>query len=439
MNYFQSNLCKIYSAVTSRRELLLNRVAIIILLYSGILISIDNWIGILCSLFQWLPNVADTDLSPLWVFLWNKREKCKSPDDKYSNKKEVVMFPAYEAFYSTACKPMRCTKRSYSLSSGSKIATSLTDAEGCKTNPYYITGLVDAEGSFGVYFTKYNKSKAGYLIQPNFQITLHKNDYALLETIKLYFNGVGGIYKDGKSLYKYSVRSLKDLDGILNHFEKYPLLTQKWADFNLFKQVVLMLINKRHLSEDGLKEIVAIKAAMNKGLPDSLKAAFPDLIPVSRSLVLSQEIKDPNWLVGFVDGEGCFLVNLYKSPKNKNGYRIRLRFVITQHVRDVNLLKNVMSWLGCGGIQPSLDSTSQLVVTSLSDITEKIIPFFEKYPLEGAKAKDYSDFKRVANLLENKVHLTQSGLDEIKSIKVLMNSAKRKLPNDEEDQVDVES
>lgn len=47
--------------------------------------------------------------------------------------------------------------------------------------------------SFGIYFTKYSKSRAGYLIQPNFQITLHKNDYALLEAIKEFFMGVGGI------------------------------------------------------------------------------------------------------------------------------------------------------------------------------------------------------------------------------------------------------
>jgi len=156
-----------------------------------------------------------------------------------------------------------------------------------KLNSYFLTGLVDAEGSFGIYLTKYNKLKAGYSIQPNFQITLHKNDYALLEMIKLYFN-VGSIYKDGENLYKYSVRSLKDLEIIFKHFDKYPLHTQKRADYELFKQVVLMLLNKKHFTEEGLLKIIAIKAAMNKGLSEYLKTAFPDVVPVPRPVVIDQ-------------------------------------------------------------------------------------------------------------------------------------------------------
>jgi len=253
---------------------------------------------------------------------------------------------------------------------------------------------------------------------------LHKNDYALLETIKLYFY-VGSIYKDGESLYKYSVRSLKDLEIILKHFDKYPLHTQKRADYELFKQVVLMLLNKRHFTEEGLLKIIAIKAAMNKGLSESLKTAFPDLIPVTRPVVIDQEIKDPNWLVGFSEAEACFLVVISKSPKNKFGKRVMLRFTITQHARDVELLKNIITFLDCGVIQSNLDSTKKVAVSKFSDITEKIIPFFDKYPLKGTKAKDYSDFKKVANLIENKIHLTQSGLDEIARIKARMNSAIR--------------
>ena len=165
-------------------------------------------------------------------------------------------------------------------------------------NPFYVTGFTDGEGSFGIYFTKYSQSKAGYLIQPNFQITLHKNDYALLEKIKNFF-GVGGIYKDGKNLFKYSVRSLKDLGIIIKHFEKYQLQTQKRTDFELFKEIIELLLNKKHLAKEGdasssLKKIVSLKAAMNKGLSSSLKEAFPDLIPSPRPLVLNQKIEDPN-------------------------------------------------------------------------------------------------------------------------------------------------
>ena len=39
----------------------------------------------------------------------------------------------------------------------------------------------------------------------------------------------------------------------------------------------------------------------------------------------------------------------------------------------------------------------------------------------GAKALDFSDFKRVAELMENKAHLTEQGLSQIRSIKSKMN------------------
>ena len=55
------------------------------------------------------------------------------------------------------------------------------------------------------------------------------------------------------------------------HLDIDQLYTQKRTDYKLFKQVVLMLLNKKHFTEDGLLKIIAIKAAMNKGLSESLK------------------------------------------------------------------------------------------------------------------------------------------------------------------------
>jgi hypothetical protein len=51
---------------------------------------------------------------------------------------------------------------------------------------------------------------------------------------------------------------------------------------------------KEHLTKEGLDKIVAIKASINRGLSDNLKKVFPDIIRVSRPLVVNQEIKDPH-------------------------------------------------------------------------------------------------------------------------------------------------
>jgi hypothetical protein len=52
---------------------------------------------------------------------------------------------------------------------------------------------------------------------------------------------------------------------IIQHFDKYTLFTQKRTDYMLFKQVIELIINKEHLTTDGLQKIVNIKSSMNFG------------------------------------------------------------------------------------------------------------------------------------------------------------------------------
>jgi hypothetical protein len=70
---------------------------------------------------------------------------------------------------------------------------------------------------------------------------------------------------------------------------------------------------------------------------------------VERPKVEDQKILDPNWLVGFVEAEGCFYVDLASSSV-KVGERVQLRFKITQHNRDVLLMKSLVEYLGCGNV-----------------------------------------------------------------------------------------
>jgi len=95
----------------------------------------------------------------------------------------------------------------------------------------------------------------------------------------------------GNCALKYQVNSIKDLAIIIEHFDKYPLITQKLADYKLFKQAVELIKRKEHLRVEGFKQLVAIKASVNNGLSD--KESFPDVIPVQRPLVKSQVILDP--------------------------------------------------------------------------------------------------------------------------------------------------
>jgi len=117
-----------------------------------------------------------------------------------------------------------------------------------------------------------------------YQINLHKKDQALLEQIQSYFNGSGQIYNKPLAT-SYYVTSLQDLQIIIDHFDNYKLLTQKRADFELFKQAFALVKNKEHLTKKGLEQIVAIKASINKGLSETLKDNFPETVPVERPKV----------------------------------------------------------------------------------------------------------------------------------------------------------
>lgn len=115
------------------------------------------------------------------------------------------------------------------------------------------------------------------------------------------------------------------------------------------------------------KKIVSIKASMNKGLSDELKAAFPNIIPVERPKVVYQGIKDPSWLAGFVSAEGCLSITIFKSSSSKTGFKVQLYFVVTQHCRDAVLIESLVGYLNCGQIKHDKRSSAvYFVVTRFS-------------------------------------------------------------------------
>jgi len=126
-------------------------------------------------------------------------------------------------------------------------------------NPYWITGFADAESSFVLKISQKDR-KFPWVVIPSFSIELHEKDISLLFIIKNYF-GVGSILKravvrDGKPSAIYHVQSVNDLvTKIIPHFNNYPMLTQKQADFQLFCKAIDLITNKEHFNFDGFNKI----------------------------------------------------------------------------------------------------------------------------------------------------------------------------------------
>ena len=291
-------------------------------------------------------------------------------------------------------------------------------------DPWFVTGFADAESCFSLNVglcPRNKKFKIGWEVKPSFQIGLHQKDKALLEQILSYFSA-GNISQQGSQSLQFRVQSVKDLKLVINHFDKYPLISQKWADYQLFKQAIRLMEQKEHLTEAGLAKIVAIKASMNWGLPEKLKAAFPDILPVTRPVVVDPEIQDPNWLSGFASGECCIQIRIFKSITTV-GEAVRLEFRIVQHSKDEQLMRSLIQYWDCGNVYKFREAI-EFRIHKFSDITYKIIPFFNKYPIHGIKALDYADFVKAADIMKEKGHLTAEGLDQIRQIKAGMNKGR---------------
>jgi len=286
-------------------------------------------------------------------------------------------------------------------------------------NPHYLTGFVDGEGCFSLSIYKQDKNLTGWQVKPIFSISLHNKDIKLLEAIQRTLK-TGKIYKHGVDSVQYRVSSLKNLQIITNHFDSYPLITQKRADYLLFKQAITIIKNKEHSSIEGLLKLVGIKATLNWGLSDKFKESFPLGKPVARPIVTynssNVKINNLNWIRGFIEAEGSFQVII------QNDRNVSLRFSLTQHIKDEELLKDIVTYLNYGRYykSPTRDE-GQYLVTVFSDINDKLIPFLNEYPLLGVKKEDYLDFVQIAELIKSKTHLTDQGLEKIKLITSNMN------------------
>jgi len=184
------------------------------------------------------------------------------------------------------------------------ISTQQSEIKLNMLNAYFVTGISDAESSFVIRIYQDNKYKTGWVVTARFQIAFHKKDLVLLELIKNHFK-VGNIYKQDADSMQYRVSSVKDLANvIIPHFDKYPLITQKQADYILFKKIVDLMSCKEHLTKEGIQKIVNIRSSMNLGLSAELKTFFLEVVPVKRPVIQDQIILDPAhwWAAGFASG-----------------------------------------------------------------------------------------------------------------------------------------
>jgi len=215
------------------------------------------------------------------------------------------------------------------------------------------------------------------------------------------------VKKNNRDEISLRINSVKELiNFIIPHFLSYPLLSQKAADFLLFKEIIHLITTKINLQsesrEEALQQIINLRASMNLGLSDLQKSKFINSKPVYRQIINSDSIPDLNWIAGFTSAEGCFSVSISQSNRTKIGQVIQLKLKITQHNRDKKLLELIVKSLNCGAVYSHSKSASDFQVVNFEDITKKIIPFFNQYSILGVKYLDFTDWCNIATLMGEK-------------------------------------
>ncbi|MEK9131315.1 MAG: LAGLIDADG family homing endonuclease [Patescibacteria group bacterium] len=149
------------------------------------------------------------------------------------------------------------------------------------------------------------------------------------------------------------------------------------------------------------------------------------------------------WIIGYVDGEGCFSVNFIKQQDRKEakrirkgyktGYQIAHEFAVTQGEKSLESLKIIQKFFGVGNIyiNKRYDNHNEhiyrFVVRRRSDINTVIIPFFKRYQLKTAKQDSFKVFSKCLDLMNKGKHLTRNGAIQIASLCRNINHRKSRI------------
>lgn len=274
-------------------------------------------------------------------------------------------------------------------------------------NPGYIVGFIDGEGSFNITITKDSNRSSNYRVICEMHVTQSAHSVKLLESLRDYFY-CGVVKVDNKltNTMKFQVSSYKDIaNKIIPFLDKHPLLTSKYLNYLAFKEAIYFMINKEHLTSEGILKLQNLANQMNS------KRSFSDKFNFLKTHLVKYPLS-PDWIRGFIDGEGCFY--FYIGKQTDTTIQLQASLEIAQHTSDILILEEIKKFLGCGRLKPqfstpiSLESVlnastiSRLIISNPTDLKAKIIPFFDTNILLTTKLLDYTDWKNLIEMKDKK-------------------------------------
>lgn len=129
-----------------------------------------------------------------------------------------------------------------------------------------------------------------------------------------------------------------------------------------------------------------------------------------------KQIKDlnPNWVSGFLQGQGCFSVSFSIQLSRDPKVEVRPSFAVIQPIKSKEILFQIQAFFGCGYIRQSRkDGCYRYEVRSIKDLVVKIIPHVDTFPLRFEKGENFKIFKEICLKIHSNQHKNLKSLKEI--------------------------
>ena len=251
----------------------------------------------------------------------------------------------------------------------------------------WFIGFNDAEGNFQVY-PKKRVLKSGeishYGVGHSYHLSLHSRDANLIKDIQSKLNNIGVIYEyQNKPDCRLAVNDKKGLMYLIeNVFDVCHLLSNnQFMRYLLLKNGLINEVKKFKTLEEFEKYKSEYFASFSREL---------NII----SLYKSGKLDADNWIIGFINGEGCFYLN-----KNKCNFYIEhadrqlLEFIKYRLDFGPNVLERSARERDLGKKRKTM---YQLNVSSKKDINQliKLLDNKDNNPLQGYKMMQYNEWKK---------------------------------------------
>jgi hypothetical protein len=274
----------------------------------------------------------------------------------------------------------------------------------------WISGFTQSDGSFVVSFLNQKKGVA-IRPQPVFNIT---QSIVELEMFKALHNqlGIGKLYTNRKNVV-FVVKSIDEIvDVLLPLFEKHPVKGGKFLAYTIFKEVSLMIKEKKHLTIEGTLQILNLAYFMNKDTSlrneESLKLIQEKLnlnTSLSKSnLVNTVRLRDTKsmnepltleFVRGLIDGDGSFNISFATTRR-----RIVANFTVVMEISSISILNQLVDFFKCGTVYSLPSAAARYQVQTIDEILDKILPIFNNTEFNTKKQERFEIVIKVCKLIK---------------------------------------